>query len=65
MDQNQVKAVQVANKSGLQNYEADVFIDCTGDADLAYLAGGEFIENELKQNCSILFRIGGVDLEQL
>jgi hypothetical protein len=65
MENSQIKAVQVANKSGMQTYEADVFIDCTGDADLAYLAGGDFIENEFKQNCSMLFRIGGVDLEQL
>ncbi|MGI6366271.1 MAG: FAD-dependent oxidoreductase [Bacillota bacterium] len=64
MDGNRVKAIEVVNKSGKQIIEADVFIDCTGDADLVHLAGGNFIDNPHKQNCSILFRIGNVDLKQ-
>jgi len=34
-----VTSVIVSNKEGLSAYRADVFIDCTGDADLAYFAG--------------------------
>ncbi len=64
MEDNRIKAIEVVNKSGKQIIEADVFVDCTGDADLVHLAGGSFIDNPHKQNCSILFRIGNVDLEQ-
>ncbi|HOG00535.1 MAG: hypothetical protein BWY35_01733 [Firmicutes bacterium ADurb.Bin248] len=60
-----IQAVEVANKSGKQNIEAKVFIDCTGDADLVGMAGGGFIENGARQNCSILFRVGNVDLDML
>lgn len=64
MEGNRIRAIEVVNKSGKQILEADVFVDCTGDADLVYLAGGSFLDNPHKQNCSILFRIGNVDLEQ-
>lgn len=64
MEGNRVVAIEVVNKSGKQIIEADVFVDSTGDADLVQLAGGSFIDNPHKQNCSILFRIGNVDLEQ-
>jgi hypothetical protein len=39
--ENNVCALQVFNKSGLGRIEADVFIDATGDADVAYMAGNE------------------------
>ncbi len=38
----EVSAVMVSNKQGLSFYEARVFIDCTGDADLAVRAGAEY-----------------------
>lgn len=63
-EDNRIRAIEVVNKSGKQVIEADVFIDCTGDADIVQHAGGDFIENPHKQNCSIIFRIGNVDLEQ-
>lgn len=59
-----VKAVEVCNKSGKEWYEAAIFADCTGDADVAAMAGAEIIPNEARQNCSILFRLGNVDLEE-
>ncbi|MEA4845668.1 MAG: FAD-dependent oxidoreductase [Clostridiaceae bacterium] len=65
MDGNRICAIEAVNKSGKQPIEAGIFIDCTGDADLIKLAGGSFMDNLHKQNCSILFRIGGVDLDQL
>jgi hypothetical protein len=37
-----VDAVIVANKAGLTAYKAKVFIDCTGDGDLAARAGADF-----------------------
>ena len=60
-----VTALEVVNKSGKQWIEADVFVDCTGDADVAYMAGAHFIEKSDFQNCSILMRLGNVDLSRM
>lgn len=38
-----VKQVTVASKAGIQQLEAECFIDATGDGDLAGFAGAEFI----------------------
>lgn len=40
-DDRNVDAVIVANKSGLTAYKAKVYIDCSGDADIAAWAGNE------------------------
>lgn len=37
-----VTAVVVSNKSGLSAFGANVFVDCTGDGDIAAWAGAEF-----------------------
>jgi glycine/D-amino acid oxidase-like deaminating enzyme len=62
---NRIKSVTVANKSGLVEFEADYFIDCTGDADVAYDAGfptrlGRPGDN-LCQPMTLGFSIAGVD----
>ncbi|MFC1765327.1 FAD-dependent oxidoreductase [Planctomycetota bacterium] len=36
---NQVKGVVISTKSGLREIRANVVVDCTGDADIAYFAG--------------------------
>jgi hypothetical protein len=41
-DDGGVKAIVTASKAGLQAYAAKVFVDCTGDADLAAWAGAGF-----------------------
>lgn len=41
MEDGRVEAVIVSNKHGLSAYTAGVFVDCTGDADLAAWAGAE------------------------
>lgn len=38
-DGNRITGVVMATKSGLAEIRADVVVDCTGDADIAYLAG--------------------------
>lgn len=40
-DDNNLKSLNVVNKSGIGKIEATVFIDATGDCDVAYLAGNE------------------------
>jgi hypothetical protein len=39
MDGNRITGIIIATKSGLAEIKADVVIDCTGDADIAYFAG--------------------------
>ena len=41
-DDNTINAVVVANKAGLAAYKAKVYIDCTGDGDLAAWAGAKY-----------------------
>jgi ribulose 1,5-bisphosphate synthetase/thiazole synthase len=40
-EKNRITGVTIATKSGLIDIKADVIIDCTGDADIAYFAGAE------------------------
>lgn len=63
-----VNSITVANKSGLLTFSADMYIDCTGDADLAYHAGfscrlGREQDN-LCQPMTLCFRIANIDLEK-
>lgn len=67
VENGQVKSVTVANKSGLQTYEADYFIDATGDGDLSVLCGCPWHlgrpEDNLCQPMTLCFRVCGVDIE--
>jgi hypothetical protein len=59
----------IENKSGRQALAAEVFVDCSGDADVAALAGAEFEQGRKEdgktQPMSILFKLGGVDVDQV
>lgn len=41
-DDGRVEALVISNKGGLQALKAKVYVDCTGDGDLAAWAGAEF-----------------------
>ncbi|GHU89652.1 membrane protein [Bacteroidia bacterium] len=59
-----VDAVVVANKAGLTAFKAKVFIDATGDGDLAAWAGASFKrgdENGVVQSSSLCFAFANVD----
>lgn len=63
-----IKSITVANKSGNMILEADKFIDATGDADLAHLAGfktqlGREADN-LCQPMTLCFRLSNVNREK-
>jgi succinate dehydrogenase/fumarate reductase flavoprotein subunit len=63
-----VKGVVVENKSGSQTYLADVVIDCTGDADVAYHAGAECVMGDgdgVIQPGSLMFDMANVDIDKL
>ncbi len=63
----QLESVSVVNKSGTQNYHAKFFVDATGDADLAAMAGcacriGRESDN-LCQPMTLCFRLSDVDVD--
>ena len=55
-----IQSVQIANKDGLVNVEANTVIDCTGDADVAAWAGAPFEQAAEVQPLTLHFRIGNV-----
>ena len=61
-----IKKITLANKSGNMEIKAQYFIDATGDADLAVLAGCPYHlgreSDQLCQPMTLCFRLGNVDL---
>ncbi len=59
-----VESVDIATKSGLKKMSAKIFIDGTGDGDLAYYAGFKYEmgrkEDGACQPSTLCFRLGGV-----
>lgn len=64
-DGNRVTHVIIDNKNGAEALGAKIFIDCTGDADLAFMAGVPMLESEGRplQPLSTYFILGGVNLD--
>lgn len=64
-----IRAVEVHNKSGFSRYAAETFVDCTGDADLAALAGCRLLKGRagdgLTAPASLTFRVRGIDHRRL
>jgi hypothetical protein len=69
VDENNIKSISVATKSGKLNFEAKVFIDATGDGDLAAWSGVDFLlgreEDNLCQPVTMNLKIRNVDIEKL
>ena len=67
LEDGQIQAVRVLNKSGKATYKGKVFIDATGDADLAALCDVEFMlgrkHDGMAQPMSLMFSLNKVDLE--
>lgn len=64
----EVETITLANKAGLTTYRANVYVDCTGDADLAAWAGAEFEkgdENGEMQPVTHCFILSNVDTDAL
>lgn len=61
-----LRSVSCVNKSGMQTYSANYFIDATGDADVAAFAGCPFRlgrdEDQLCQPMTLCFRLSNVDV---
>lgn len=63
-----IESVQISHKAGPITLRARVFVDATGDGDLAYLAGAKYEQGNEKQKVqpmTMKFRMKGVDLEKV
>src|SRR4051812_3269655 len=66
-DEKRINVLMVETKAGRQAIRADIFIDCSGDGDLAAWAGAPF---EVGDNAgsmlypSMMFRLNGIDPEK-
>lgn len=62
-----LESIECFNKSGRQHFGAKYFIDATGDADLAALAGVGFEMGDygMTQPVSLRFNMAGIDTEKL
>ncbi|MCA0450166.1 MAG: FAD-dependent oxidoreductase [Proteobacteria bacterium] len=68
MDNGEVRGVVVLNKRQRTLVGAKVFIDCSGDGDVAMMAGAETMISNDKgefQPLTMLFRMSGVDSKRL
>lgn len=68
VENGRLVGIVVENKSGRQEIRAQVTIDATGDADVAYKAGVPCVSGEpetgRRQPLSLRFALAGVDLER-
>jgi len=65
--ERRIKALIVETKAGRQAVMADIFIDCSGDGDLAAWAGAPFEVGDNKGGMlypSMMFRLNGIDPEK-
>lgn len=66
-DCDRIKSVTIMGKGGEMTFEADYFIDATGDADLTACAGAPYRigreDDNLCQPMTLCFRMSGVDVD--
>lgn len=69
VENDRIASVQLTSKSGKITVKGKVFIDTTGDADIAYLAGAPCLQgrdsDKLTQPMTMKFRMRGVDLDRV
>lgn len=69
VESGRVRGIYVRNKSGRSLIVADVFIDCSGDADLAISAGAAYEAGEPAtgafQALSLIYRLSGINIQRL
>lgn len=66
---NYISNISVATKDGLKEFNANIFIDSTGDGDLAFFADALIekgrISDNLTQPMTLNFRMAEVDIEKM
>lgn len=66
-DEETVDYITVANKNGLSHYKAKVYVDCTGDGDLAAWAGADYFygnKDGKVQSSTLCFTLAGINHEE-
>jgi FAD dependent oxidoreductase len=66
-DERRIDALFIETKAGRQAVRADIFIDCSGDGDLAAWAGARYEVGDNNGSMlypSMMFRLNGIDPEQ-
>lgn len=67
-EQNRISGITLYNKSGMTRLNAKMYIDATGDGDIAFLAGAPWEKGNTDgkvQPMTMKFRMRGVDLEKV
>lgn len=68
VDSRQLKSIELAGKGWRIEVEAKVFIDATGDGDMAYLAGATYEKGQkgtgVLQPPTLMFNVRGVDIDR-
>ncbi|MEQ2528909.1 FAD-dependent oxidoreductase [Bacillaceae bacterium CLA-AA-H227] len=69
MKGSKIEGILLTNKNGLEIVLGENFVDCTGDADLVARANGPYVYGRSgdshTQPVTLIFRIGGVKLEEM
>ncbi|TXK77390.1 FAD-dependent oxidoreductase [Paenibacillus sp. N3.4] len=64
-----IQGITVANKSGLVDLKARIYVDATGDADLAAFAGAQVEKgrevDSLSQPMTLSFRMANIDVDRM
>lgn len=66
MDDGNIKALLIENKNGRTAVEAKTFIDCTGDADIAFRGGAPTVKGNAEgklQAVTLCFLIAGINIK--
>ena len=68
MEGKKIKGIICHSKDGFSAFYSNVVIDASGDGDVAYKCGAEFIkgreEDGKMQPATLMFKVGGVDMER-
>ena len=68
MEDKKIKGIICHSKDGFSAFYSNVVIDASGDGDVAYKCGAEFIkgreEDGKMQPATLMFKVGGVDMER-
>ena len=62
VDSGKLREIVLTGKGWKIHVKAKVFIDGTGDGDMAYLCGASYVKQEKLQPPTMMFTLGGVDM---
>ncbi len=65
---NRISGITLYNKSGVSKLKAKIYVDATGDGDIAYMAGAPWEKGNIEgkaQPMTMKFRMRGVDLNKV